>query len=58
MVCAFFGSLVVNSTAIPVALLQWDRALKLMQDLGWVTQILLIIVFLVFRTNKNKSLWI
>ena len=56
MVCAFFGSLVVNSTAIPVALLQWDRALKLMQDLGWVTQILLIIVFLVFRTNKNKSL--
>lgn len=31
-----YGELAVNSTSVPVGLLQWDNVIKAMHELAWV----------------------
>ncbi|CAD8111559.1 unnamed protein product [Paramecium sonneborni] len=52
MICAIYGQLAVNSTATPIGLLKWDKVLKAMNDLGWVAQILMVVVWGFFKITK------
>ncbi|CAD8195851.1 unnamed protein product [Paramecium octaurelia] len=52
IICAVYGQLAVNSTATPIGLLKWDRVLKAMSDLGWVAQIVMVVVWGFFKITK------
>lgn len=42
----------MNSTATPIGLLKWDKVYKAMNDLGWVAQILMVLVWGFFKITK------